>query len=87
MDFNSSDSSIYKAAAALSGRFKEALSEFKMLQIQHVERRRIRTNLNSKFGALLLKRKQDELLKSLIPSSATLLVVPNTLLKHWEVRK
>jgi hypothetical protein len=85
MEFNGSNTIVYKAAEALSDRFKEAIYEFKMLQIRRAERRS-RTNLNSESGALLLKRTHDELLSSLIPSSATLLVVPSTLLKHWEVR-
>ena len=34
---------------------------------------------------MLAHRAQEDLLGSLFPSKATLLVVPNTLLDHWDV--
>ena len=85
MEYTSSTSNVYMAAQVLSNRFQEVIYEFKRKQVQRAERQG-RKNMNTASSALLMKRAHDDLINSLFPSSGTLLVVPNPLLKHWEVR-
>jgi hypothetical protein len=42
-------------------------------------------NNKSSLGSLIARSKRRELLDSLLSSHGTLLVVPSTLLQHWEV--
>lgn len=75
------------AAIKLSKDFASLVDEFKTKQVQTAKKSfsKATAKPNSSVAALLEKRHQEELLDSLKPTTGNLLVVPSTLLNHWEV--
>jgi hypothetical protein len=87
MCYNPPDHDVHKAAERLSKKFKELSSEFKATSISNASKSTFRLakdpstiSLFNHFEAT----KNAQLLKSLLPSSATLLVVPSPLINHWK---
>lgn len=44
-----------------------------------------RANVSSELAALIEKSKRHRFIKSLVPSRATIIVIPSVLMDHWEV--
>lgn len=88
IDYNPPGHLVHDAAVKLSKVFAETVNRFKEEQVTTAKKSFAKASAkpNSSVAALLEKRHRDELLGSLKPSSANLLVVPGTLLNHWEVR-
>ena len=86
MLYNPPDHHVYKAASRLSDKFKELVQTFKESQTKSAKKAygSITSKPDSSVAAILAERANDELIDSLYPSSGNLLIVPNTLLKHWE---
>ena len=86
MLYNPPDHHVYKAAKRLSDKFKELVQTFKESQTKSAKKAygSITSKPDSSVAAILAERANDELIDSLYPSSGNLLIVPNTLLKHWE---
>lgn len=78
---------VHEAAAVLSRVLAGLVNEFKAKQVQSAKKSFSRSSAkpNSSVAALLERRNYEDLLSSLKPTAATLLVVPVTLLNHWEV--
>jgi len=85
--FNPSGHQVHEAAVKLSKVFAELVEQFKAKQVQTAKKSFSKASAkpNSSVAALLEKRHYEELLSSLKPTAANLLVVPSTLLNHWEV--
>lgn len=80
--FNPPTHFVYDIAKRLLEEFKVLFSEFKQTQLKAAlnSQKRSRSNL----GAIITQRKKLELYDNLVPSKSTLIIVPLTLLKHWE---
>ena len=87
MLYNPPDHVAHKTAVTLSKALTEIVVDFKEKQLQTAKKSfsRSAAKPNSSVAALLEMRNYEELLSSLQPTAATLLVVPGTLLNHWEV--
>lgn len=74
------------AADKLLKAFTTLVDEFKAKQVQTAKKSfsKATAKPNSSVAALLEKRHQEELLDALKPTAGNLLVVPSTLLNHWE---
>jgi len=83
--YNHPDTKVYKKAESLLGVFTDFLTDFKEHQRKSAIATAKRSNLS--LGSLINENKRRELLNSLIPSACTLIVVPTTLVQHWEVSK
>jgi hypothetical protein len=68
--------------------FRKIVRDTKRFQFQSAKKRFANANAkpNSRVANMVDKAKRQELLKLLVPSSATLLVVPSVLIEHWKVR-
>lgn len=86
MLYNPPEHDVHKAAKRLSQKFTELVAQFKSEKTKNAKKAfsSISAKPDSSVAAILAERASDELLDSLYPSSGTLLVVPNPLLKHWE---
>ena len=86
MLYNPPDHHVHKAAKRLSDKFKELVATFKSIQTKNAKKAygSISSKPDSSVAAILAERANDEIIDSLCPSSGNLLIVPNTLLKHWE---
>ena len=87
MEYNPSDHEIHLAAKSLLKRFREELVEhFKQDQVGSVRGSvsNIAMKPNSAVAVLLQQKSQREFNSSLIKSRATLLVIPQVLMEHWE---
>ena len=81
--FNDSSSLVFKAAERLSDKVKLLITEFVTKEVNSAQKYYSKySNISSECNTLLRKKKKDKL----CPSSGTLLVIPNILLKHWEVK-
>ena len=89
MLYYDNDSIEYETAEKLAPRSEQLIRQFRLYQLAEAERSlaRSKNQAQTSFGALLKLRAKEELLDSLHPSCATLLVVPNTLTQHWEVSR
>jgi hypothetical protein len=87
MAYNQPGDPIHEEAAGLSRVLAGLVNEFKAKQVQSAKKSFSRSSAkpNSSVAALLERRNYEDLLSSLKPTAATLLVVPGTLLDHWEV--
>lgn len=83
MLYNPPDHPVHRAAERLFNRFKAIVEHFKSSQLESAKRA-VRKNPDGSLAALLAEKAKEELIDSLLPSLSTLLVVPNTLLHHWE---
>jgi hypothetical protein len=70
-------------SGALLDSFRELIVEFKELQVRSAKKSH--SNQNSEVASLLEKQKCHTFIQSLVPSSATLLVIPRNLMDHWQV--
>jgi SNF2 family DNA or RNA helicase len=79
------DSVIHQSASRLNGVFIHTIKDFKETQIQTARKSfgRPSSKQNSRVAALVEQSIANKLKNALIPSSGTLLVVPNVLLDHW----
>ena len=86
MLYNPPDHHVHKAAKRLSDKFKELVATFKSIQTKNAKKAygSISSKPDSSVAAILAERVNDEIIDSLCPSSGNLLIVPNTLLTHWE---
>ena len=86
MLYNPPDHHVHKAAKRLSDKFKELVATFKSIQTKNAKKAygSISSKPDSSVAAILAERANDEIVDSLCPSSGNLLIVPNTLIKHWE---
>ena len=86
MLYNPPEHDIHKAAKRLSQNFTALVTQFKSEKTKSAKKAfsSISAKPDSSVAAILAERANDELLDSLYPSSGTLLIVPNPLLKHWE---
>lgn len=73
---------MYKTAEICLKKFEEFYNEFRETQLIAAFGRQKRSKLS--LGSLISENKRQELLDSLIPCQGTLLVVPSTLVHHWE---
>ena len=87
MSLHPPNSNVYKSAEHCLKKSKDLIEDFKDYQRKQAEKllTRKRNNSDTSFGALLKLRAENDLMDSLLPTKGTLLVVPATLLKHWEV--
>jgi hypothetical protein len=87
MKYNDPGHPVHEAAGTLSRVLPGVVNEFKAEQVQSAKKSFSRScaKPNSSVAALLERRNYEELLSSLKPTAATLLVVPGALLNHWEV--
>jgi hypothetical protein len=78
---------VHEAAVKLSNMFADIVDQFKATQVQTAKKSFSKASAkpNSSVAALLEKRHHEEKLKSLKKTAGNLLVVPGTLLNHWEV--
>ena len=81
--YNKPDTLIYKTAGSILRKFEDYFEDFRGRQLQSA----INSSKRSKrsLGTLISQKKRKDLLHTLLPSKGTLLVVPSTLLQHWEV--
>lgn len=88
MKYNPEDCAVHQAAKRLQDMFAKLVAEFKASQVQIAQKSfgRASSKPNSAVAALIEENKIKKFKSALIPSSATLLVVPGVLLEHWEVR-
>mmetsp|Transcript_39859 Transcript_39859/g.119949 ORF Transcript_39859/g.119949 Transcript_39859/m.119949 type:complete len:108 (-) Transcript_39859:2429-2752(-) len=88
MLYNPPEHHVHQAANRLSGKFEQLVVAFKEehVRVAHRAFSNLNANPESSIAAMLAERANEDLLNSLVPSSSTLLIVPNTLLAHWEVR-
>lgn len=86
MKFNPIDDAVYRAAERLSKNFADILAEFKAEQLKVAVKSmsRMAKHGDSSLLDAFEARKKAELEKHLVPSSSTLLVVPPSLISHWE---
>ena len=86
--FNPAGHMVHEAAVKLSKTFVDIVDQFKAKQVQTAKKSFSKASAkpNSSVAALLEKRHSEELLNSLKTTTGNLLVVPGTLLNHWEVR-
>lgn len=66
----------------------ETMRDFKESQMRSARKSFSNANSrpNSRVAALIEKEDCRRLVSSLVPSKATLLVIPNVLMEHWKVR-
>ena len=85
MLYNPPEHPIYCAASRLSTKFKELVEDFKKAQANNAKKAysSISANPDSSVAAILAEKANEALISSLYPSAATLIIVPNPLLKHW----
>lgn len=83
MLYNPQDSCIHQEAKKLQNAFQTILETFKMQQMKAALASAKRSTLS--LGSLVKESRKIEVLKNLLPTGGTLLVVPATLLGHWEV--
>lgn len=88
MVYNPPGHLVHEAAANLLVEFRDIVNEHKADQVFAAKKSfsKAAAKPNSSVAALLEKRNFQQLLGSLTPSAGNLLVVPGTLLNHWEVR-
>lgn len=69
-------------------RFQQKLLEFKQSNVEQAKKSfsSVNSKPNSAVAALVAETRRTKFFKSLLPSKATLLVVPAVLMDHWEVR-
>lgn len=86
MKYHPRESRIHEAAKQLRQSWIETVEEFKQKQVKIAKKSfaRIRSKPNSSVAVLVEKYNHSKLNSSLIQSSATLLVVPNNLVEHWQ---
>jgi len=85
MSYNPPGHSVYQAAERLNKNFDELLSEFKSEQVKIATKSRMANDQAARpLLDMLELKKRVELQERLVSSSSTLLVVPNTLLLHWQ---
>jgi hypothetical protein len=66
--------------------FEKLLSELKAGMVNNAKRRCLYTNQSGSRVTFLLENiSRQKFLKSLVPSSSTLIVIPNVLVEHWQV--
>jgi hypothetical protein len=67
---------------------KEIIRDFKESQMRSARKSFSNANSrpNSRVAALIEMEASQRLVSSLVPSNATLLVIPNVLMEHWKVR-
>ena len=81
------DNVAYQAAERMLKKFEDLLSEFKIQQLADATKSLSRMKKDSNARSLVdafEAKKRKELEEPLVPSSSTLLVVPSSLLDHWE---
>jgi len=68
--------------------FRLLVAEFQQSQMRSARKcfSNAKAKPNSRVAALIEQETQRRHLESLIPSSATLIVVPSVLVEHWKVR-
>ncbi len=64
-------------------KFEECYNDFRLAQLNSAMGKQKRSKLS--LGSLISENKRQELLDTLLPSKGTLIVVPSTLMQHWEV--
>jgi hypothetical protein len=87
MTYNPPHHVVYKAAERLSKNFSELASEFKRRSIENATKSISRMAKDPSASSLVNSfeaKKRADLLEPLLPSSSTLLVVPNPLIQHWK---
>lgn len=86
MTYNPDTHPIYQAAYRLSEKFKLHVEMFKSNNVRSAKKSfsSAVAKPNSSVASILEERSKTKLIDSLVPSSATLLVVPSVLLPHWE---
>ena len=90
MVYNPDSHEVHRAAKKLLNRFQQdLLVQFKQEQLGSLRSSASNISLkpNSSVALLLQKKSEQEFQRSLIQSSTTLLVIPNVLMGHWEVRR
>jgi hypothetical protein len=90
MVYNPGSHEVHRAAKKLLNRFQQdLLVQFKREQLGSLRSSASNISLkpNSSVALLLQKKSEQEFQRSLIQSSTTLLVIPNVLMEHWEVRR
>ena len=87
MTYNPPQHAVYEAAERLRKNFSAFVSEFKLHSVERATKSISRMvkdpSATSLVNSFQLK-KNAELAESLLPSSSTLLVVPNPLIHHWK---
>jgi hypothetical protein len=87
MLYNPPEDFIHQAACRLSAALCGMVDSFKESQLQAAQKAFARASAkpNSAVAALIEQRNRLRFIRSLVPSSATLLVVPSVLMEHWQV--
>jgi len=81
--YNSKDTLVHDRACFMTARFEIFYEEFRHRQLSSAISSQKRSRLS--LGALISESKKEELLRTLLPSKGTLLVVPHNLIDHWLV--
>lgn len=84
MDFNDVQSHVHQDAVNVLKQFETIFEEFRQQQLTAAigAQKRSKQSLST----LVSESRKMQLLDTLLSSRATLLVVPHTLINHWEVR-
>lgn len=87
MDYNPADDPVYELAEDMLSEFEEVVRAFKEKQLRSATKSFSNPNArpNNAVAAILNRQIRKKYVESLIPSAATLLVVPDPLLAHWVV--
>jgi hypothetical protein len=88
MVYNPKGHIVHETAARMKKSFELIVNNFKEQEVQSAIRSysNASSKPNSSVAAFIEQTRKKELQELLVTSSGTLLVVPNTLLSHWEVR-
>ena len=67
--------------------FRSMVQNFKRRELYSIRKSFSNENYkpNSRVAALIAEQTEERLLKKMVPSSGTLLVVPSVLIEHWKV--
>lgn len=86
--YNPAGSVVHDAAIKSNEIFRNMVQDLKERKIQVAKKSFAKASAkpNSTVAALVVRNNRLKLIKSLAPSSGTLLVVPSVLLEHWQVR-
>ena len=85
MAFHPPERLVHAEGARLLNFFKGIVEEFKGRCVSLAERFYSRSATENEAVILVRKKRKDELLEALTPTTGTLLVVPKPLLQHWNV--
>jgi SNF2-related domain/Bromodomain len=87
IDYNAEDGDVADLARDMWADFKDLVAELKTRKIQSARKSfsNSKARPNSSVAAILEQKNRTTFMRSLLPSAANLVVVPETLISHWVV--